>query len=136
MIRLVRRILERMGESQAEVSLEFVGNHRMRRLNRVYRKKDRTTDVLAFPMREARGPNPAMLGDVVISLPVARVQSVQYGHSLDEEVVRLLVHGMLHLQGYDHERGVREARRMQRKESMILRSLHPYPKLVALGRSV
>ncbi|MDH5624907.1 MAG: rRNA maturation RNase YbeY, partial [Nitrospira sp.] len=75
-VRLAELILDAAGERQAELSIELVGDRRMRRLNRIYRKKDRTTDVLAFPMREAVAPKAArlataMLGDVVISVPTA-----------------------------------------------------------------
>src|SRR5690606_15906823 len=96
-LRVVRRILKAMGEAEAELSVEVVGDGRMRRLNRLYRGKDRTTDVLAFPMREAANPHPAMLGDVVVSLPTAARQATEAGRSVDAELVTLLVHGILHL---------------------------------------
>ena len=93
----------------------------MRGLNRRYRKKDRTTDVLAFPMREGEtGFCSTMLGDVVISIPTARRQALEAGHSLNDEVAALLVHGILHLCGYDHERsGEEEARRMEAREKEL-----------------
>ena len=127
---LAQRILDAAGEGQAELSLEFVGDHRMRRLNRRYRRRDRPTDVLAFSMREGTGPPTPLLGDVVISLPTAARQARRDGRSLDTEVATLLVHGVLHLCGYDHERGEREARRMRRKERAILRVLGRLPHLV------
>jgi rRNA maturation RNase YbeY len=101
----------------------------MRGLNRRYRRRDRTTDVLAFPMREATGPPTHLLGDVVISLPTAARQAAALGRSVDQEVAMLLVHGVLHLLGYEHERGEREARHMRRKELAVLRSLGRIPKL-------
>lgn len=67
---------------------------------------------------------PLLLGDVVISLPTARRQAAEQGHGLFDEVIRLLVHGVLHLLGYDHERGPREAARMARRERAILRMIH------------
>jgi probable rRNA maturation factor len=95
----------------------------MRALNRRYRGKDRTTDVLSFALRE--GPfgdvQPEMLGDIVISVPVAEKQARERGHSLSREIEHLLVHGLLHLLGYDHERGHAEARRMRRKELLLLK---------------
>ena len=102
----------------------------MRRLNHDYRRKDRTTDVLSFPMREARGPLTPLLGDVVISLDAAAKQAKAGGWSLEEEVIRLLTHGVLHLLGYDHERGAAEAARMRRKERAVIKALGRIPKLV------
>ena len=131
---VTQRILAAARHSEASVSLDFIGDDRMRRLNRQYRQRDSTTDVLAFAMREASGPPshlPHLLGDVVISLHMAARQAVTSDISLDEEVVRLIIHGVLHLVGYDHERGEREARRMLREEETILRALEPLPRLIA-----
>ncbi len=130
-MKLVTQVLSAVGESGSHVSIELVGDRRMRRLNHVYRHKDRTTDVLAFAMREADSPCSTLLGDVVISVPMAQRQALQGGRSLDEELTVLLVHGVLHLCGYDHERSDREAARMQRKERAILKSLRPLPRLIA-----
>lgn len=93
----------------------------MRTLNRTYRGKDRTTDVLSFPMIERVPPGyDGLLGDIVISIPKAGRQARDAGCPLSEELDRLFVHGLLHLFGYDHELGPAEARRMQRKEKKIL----------------
>jgi probable rRNA maturation factor len=81
-----------------EVSVLFCGDARMRALNRRYRRKDRSTDVLAFPA----GTN-GFLGDVVISVPYASRQARRRGEPTSREIDRLLVHGLLHLCGYDHE---------------------------------
>ncbi|MDP1949323.1 MAG: rRNA maturation RNase YbeY [Nitrospirota bacterium] len=121
--RQARAILSDVGEASAELGILFVGDQRMRSLNRQYRGKDRTTDVLAFAMREAPHSSSAVLGDVVIAVPTAVRQAKEGQRSLDEELTVLLVHGILHLCGYDHERSEKEARRMQRRERMILRSL-------------
>ncbi len=128
--RIVQKLLACVGEAASEISIEFVGGARMRRLNRDYRQKDRTTDVLAFACREAGGPASPMLGDVVVSVPTAMRQAVSLKHSLDEELVRLLIHGLLHVVGYDHECGEKEARRMRRKEEKLFEALKPLPKLV------
>jgi len=133
--RLARAILSDVGEASAELGILFVGDQRMRGLNRKYRGKDRTTDVLAFAMREAftlhaSRLTPDMLGDVVISVPTAWRQAKEGQRSLDEELTVLLIHGILHLCGYDHERSDKEARRMHRRERMILRSLARLPKRV------
>jgi rRNA maturation RNase YbeY len=128
--RLAERVLAAAGEPGSELSIELVGDGRMRRLNRTYRKKDRTTDVLAFPMRDATNPHPALLGDVVIAVPTAARQAREAGRSLDEELAALLIHGVLHLCGYDHERGEREARRMARRERAVFRAVSPVSRLV------
>jgi probable rRNA maturation factor len=93
----------------------------MRYLNRRYRDIDRATDVLSFSQREGQfsGLRPDILGDIVISVPTAARQARERNHSLGREIERLLVHGLLHLLGYDHERGPAEARRMRRKEARL-----------------
>lgn len=128
---LAENILKAAGASRSDLSLLLVGDGAMRRLNRLYRRKDRTTDVLAFPMRQVRPRftvhgsrfTSSMLGDVVISLPQASRQAKQAGHSIEREMVVLVIHGLLHLLGYDHERSAREARRMSRRERAIARAI-------------
>jgi len=136
---LAENILKAAGTSQSDLSLLLVGDRAMRRLNRRYRRKDRTTDVLAFPARKissrltphASRFTSSLLGDVVMSLPQAARQAKQAGHSLEREVAVLITHGLLHLMGYDHERSAREARRMSRRELAVLRTLGTMPKLMA-----
>ncbi len=132
--RLAERVLAAVGEAQSELSIDLVGDGRMRRLNRQYRKKDRATDVLAFAMRESVSPVSALLGDVVISVPTALRQAKEGGRALSEELAWLLVHGVLHLCGYDHERSDAEARRMKLREQKVLRSLRPVPTLATIPR--
>jgi probable rRNA maturation factor len=100
------------GLRRESVSLALVEDPEMRRLNREWRGKDQTTDVLSFPF----GPGP-FLGDVVISLPVARRQARDW--PLRAELRRLLAHGMCHCQGYDHQRPA-EAARMAAAERRLL----------------
>jgi rRNA maturation RNase YbeY len=123
--RTASAILASARTGEAELSLVLVSDRRMRALNRRYRKKDRATDVLAFSQCEGRFSrfHGRLLGDVVISVPTAKRQAAEHGHGLYEEMSRLLVHGVLHLLGYDHERGPREAARMARKERTILRAI-------------
>jgi probable rRNA maturation factor len=127
---IAQRILREAGNPDAELSLELVGDARMRQLNRRYRRVDRSTDVLAFPMAERRGLASSLLGDVVISLHTAARQATAEERSLDHEVVILLIHGVVHLLGYDHERSRKEARRMYRKERALYEALQPLPKLL------
>jgi len=131
--RLIQRMLSAAGEPGCVLSVEFVGDHRMRRLNAQYRGRDMTTDVLAFAMREGPGPSSPLLGDVVISVPQAIRQAAEQGHSIQRELATLLIHGILHLLGYDHERSASEARRMQRKEWALLQAVLPIPALIKAG---
>lgn len=125
--RKLTRLLRSLDLPDAELSVLFVGDRAMRTLNHTWRGKDKTTDVLSFPLREGRFTNiqPEMLGDIVISIPIAARQAKAAGHSLAVEVDRLLVHGLVHLLGYDHEQGLREARCMERKEQQLLKRMSP-----------
>ncbi len=113
------------GQRNAEVSVLLVGDKAMRSLNRRYRGKDRTTDVLSFPLREGRFSRiqTLVLGDIVVSLPAAARQAKAAGEHYLAEIDRLLVHGYLHLLGYDHERSRAEARRMEGRERRLRKAL-------------
>ena len=120
--------LSSLGCADAELSILITGDMKMRRLNRQWRGIDRTTDVLSFAMLEGDAPArikgaPLVLGDIVISAPKALAQALEAGHSLEEELLFLLVHGILHIFGYDHEMGGREKQRMERKQKELLRSI-------------
>ncbi len=97
----------------------------MRSLNRRYRGKDRTTDVLSFSLREGTFPRiqPNVLGDIVISVPAAARQAAEAGHPLIREIERLLVHGLLHLLGYDHEQGLTKPAAWSGRERKLLKGL-------------
>jgi probable rRNA maturation factor len=94
-----------------EVSILIVDNSYIQELNLIYRNQNKPTDVLSFSMNETleneseyeEGSEVNLLGDIVISLEQALAQSQEYGHSLERELGFLVVHGMLHLLGYDHE---------------------------------
>jgi probable rRNA maturation factor len=128
--RVAQSILVQAGHPTAQLSLSLVGKTRMRRLNRKYRGRDYPTDVLAFPMESMGEQTEIFLGDVVICLPVAIGQASRFGNSADQEILRLLIHGTLHLLGYDHEQSSRDATRMQRKERTIVKKLSPIPRLL------
>jgi rRNA maturation RNase YbeY len=119
-----RRLLALVRRPDAELSVLLVSDAVMRRLNREWRGIDRPTDVLAFAQAEGPGGAPAgLLGDVVISVDTARRQAGERHTPLAAELDRLLIHGLLHLLGYDHERSVAEARRMRRREDDLARRL-------------
>lgn len=121
--KIAEAILIIVGRAEAELSLALIGNADMRKLNARYRRKDYPTDVLSFP---ADGKLPApnrLLGDVIISVEKAREQARERGRTRDEEMVTLLIHGIVHLLGYDHERSAKDARVMKRLENKIYREL-------------
>ena len=110
-----------MGCRDKELSVLFTDDEHMAQLNRHYRGKDGATNVLAFPMadeKEEKLGSP-MLGDVVISVDTALRESEEMGEPLEETLNRLLIHGVLHLLGFDHERSADEARRMEAEEARL-----------------
>lgn len=128
-------MLRLLGLKDAELSLLLVNDGRMRRLNYKYRGIDRTTDVLSFPQmsysvkRKAlsvksynaiNAQRTTLLGDVVINLQAVKRQAPEHGLSFNEELRWLLVHGVLHLIRYDHERSKYAERKMRSKEKELL----------------
>ncbi|MGL5439461.1 MAG: rRNA maturation RNase YbeY [Filifactoraceae bacterium] len=115
----------------AEVSLSFVSNDEIKKINKKFRKKDTKTDVLSFPLNvrseivefsKKREIEYVPLGDIIISLEQAQEQSIEYNHSLDRELLYLVCHSMLHLLGYDHMT-IEDRELMREKEDVILDSL-------------
>ena len=102
-------------------------------MNRTYRGKDAPTNVLSFPMQEGEFSDitPGLLGDVVISLDTARAEAVAARISTDERMSQLLIHGILHLIGFDHELGEYHARKMEEKSIELLRIIEKNPDLTA-----
>ena len=127
--RTARAILKSVGEPSATLAVSLVGDDEIRELNRIHRGKDRPTDVLSFPLAEASDPvgGERLLGDVVISIETARRQAADYDASLEAELKRLLVHGVLHVIGHDH-RQADERRRMKAEERRIAKAIGmPWP---------
>ncbi len=100
----VEKILKELELKNVEVSITLTDDETIREINKQWRGKDKPTDVLSFPQEETIGYKYKVLGDVIISLPYAKKQAKEIGFTLKEEVLRLLIHGILHLLGYDHER--------------------------------
>ena len=117
------KVLELLKKDKAELSVALIGNAEMRKLNAKYRKKDYPTDVLSFPAAEGMPGAIRLLGDVIISVDKAREQAKERRRTLDEEMATLLIHGIVHLLGYDHERSAKDARIMGRLEKKIYRAL-------------
>lgn len=116
---------EKTGE--AEVSVTFTDDESIRAINRDYRDKDQSTDVISFSMEETGEDEvaiigetgPRMLGDIIISIERTKEQAEDYGHSFERELGFLAVHGFLHLLGYDHMTGQDEKEMFARQEEIL-----------------
>jgi probable rRNA maturation factor len=104
--------------TDTEISVLLTGDSEIQELNSTYRGKDRPTDVLSFLQDD-----PLLLGDIVVSVDRAEAQASAYSASFNAEFGRLLVHGLLHLLGYDHVNGGRQAAKMKRKENELMDAL-------------
>lgn len=111
-----------MGFHDRELSVLLTDDRRIADLNNRYLGRKGPTNVLAFPMEEGgeAEPNSRMLGDVVVSVETALAESRAAKEPLERTVDRLLIHGILHLLHYDHERSPLDARRMRREETRVL----------------
>lgn len=130
MRRCCQAVLQMEGfTTTGEVSITFISNEDIKKLNAEFRNVDAVTDVLSFPLGENgvydRNPETGalLLGDIVISMKKAEQQAELYGHSLQREVAYLTVHSMLHLLGYDHVNGGMEQVHMREKEETVLAQL-------------
>ena len=119
-MKCIRRVLKGEGRGHAAVTIVFVDDAYIRHLNHEYRHLNRATDVLSFHMNETdETPAHDILGDIYVSIDRAREQAIRYHVPLDDEILRLVVHGCLHLLGYDHHRAS-ERRVMREKEAFYL----------------
>ncbi len=105
---LLHRLVEHYELDDPEISLVFVGTRTIKKLNRLYLKKDAPTDVLSFPMGEKGADGTFYLGDIVISVPQAFKQCFPKEHGLERELEILTIHGFLHLLEYEHFKGIEE----------------------------
>ncbi|WP_293448792.1 rRNA maturation RNase YbeY [Persephonella sp.] len=121
---IAQKILKELQLDNVELSITLTDNETIRQINKQWRKKDKPTDVLSFPIDEKPpGYRYKILGDVVISLPFAKRQAEEIGISYQEEVIRLLTHGILHLLGYDHEGCPAEAKKMFNLQDRIMKKI-------------
>ena len=116
--------------NSVEVSVTFTDNAGIKKLNKKYRKIDKETDVLSFPLFDFEGTDEPpvdeienMLGDIVISLEKAQAQADEYGHSFEREVAFLSVHSTLHLLGYDHETSEADELDMRQRQTAVMEML-------------
>ena len=129
--KIVRQVLKAEGvASPYEVSLVFTDSETVQQLNRDYRGVDEPTDVLAFYMLPQKGADSSFalppdgvtrLGEVIISYPQAVAQAREQGHSPERELALLVIHGMLHLVGYDHEEPEEESKMRERERELLER---------------
>ncbi|MEC0091867.1 rRNA maturation RNase YbeY [Paenibacillus macquariensis] len=140
LISLLEAALQKAGEAESvidgEVALTFVNDEQIHELNRDYRGIDRPTDVLSFAMNDSLDDEleivyelgegeemeeiPDVLGDIIISVSRAKLQSEEFGHSLEREIGFLFVHGFLHLLGYDHQDKASEDEMMGKQEAVLV----------------
>jgi probable rRNA maturation factor len=131
-VKLLRKALQLLELQKAELSILFVNDRTMEMLNRTYRGVDKTTDVLSFPQLSAEDlksisaivkTSELLLGDIVINLHRAIKQAIEHGITLNEELKRLTIHGLLHLLGYDHDKNKYQKKKMELKEKELFDAL-------------
>ncbi|MGZ3613769.1 MAG: rRNA maturation RNase YbeY [Thermodesulfobacteriota bacterium] len=120
---MARRILAELGLLDAELSLLFVDDLQIQVLNQRYLRRDKPTNVLAFPMREGEFStlHPHLLGDIVISVETAKRQSNRFGLNEMGMIILLIIHGVLHLIGFEHEGAKKGAREMATRQRELFR---------------
>ena len=118
-------LLQELNDDNYEISLSFVSEAEIRKLNSDYRDKDSVTDVLSFPLDDDFAIQTNLLGDIIICCKRAIEQAKEYNHSIKREIVYLVVHSMFHLLGYDH---IEESDRiiMRNKEKTALKEISIY----------
>ena len=113
--KVVKKVFKKEKKEKAELSIALVGRGRIRELNKKYRKKNRATDILAFP-----GDG---LGEIVICLREVKKNAKKYKASFEKELARVLIHGLLHLLGYNHEKSEKAAQKMEEKQNYYLEKI-------------
>ncbi len=123
----MRTLLKAVGEEDAGISVTLVNDDAIREINREHRGKDKPTDVLSFPLEPEPFSQERLLGDIVISIDTARRQAADYDATVQRELYRLLIHGLLHVLGHDHmEPGERDV--MEREERRLADAIGmPWP---------
>lgn len=108
-------------DDDTELSILITGDKEIHELNRRYLKRDKPTNVLAFPMNTGNNKvKSGMVGDIVISVDTAKREALEMGITMSQRSCELLVHGLTHLMGYDHEISEKEEKRMQKEEKRLL----------------
>lgn len=127
-LRLVHDILKQTKQQQIDISVHFVGDRRIKRLNKLYRATYSTTDVLTFAAQEwGMSYKFKDLGDIFIGVPHVRRQAKQLGISFREELYRMIIHGVLHTEGYNHKKKQEATKMFFLQERLLCRHIvHPH----------
>ncbi|MFH2128115.1 MAG: rRNA maturation RNase YbeY [Pseudomonadota bacterium] len=123
LVERVERVLALAGQPpEAELSLVICGDEEIAAINQQWLNREGPTNVISFAQNEGDGPalNPEILGDVVVSADTARREAAEHGLDSDEHLIRLIIHGILHILGYEHEQGGEPARLMEDKTEELL----------------
>ena len=121
MRQMMEKALKDLGSDQSELSILITGDDQIHELNRQYLNRDKPTNVLSFPMNvDTDGIETGMLGDIVISVDTAKREAAEMGITFHERIYELLIHGLLHLMGYDHEISEKDEKIMQKEEKRLL----------------
>ena len=125
---IIIKIMDHLDCRNKEVSILLTEDKYIRRLNQEFRSIDQSTDVLSFPQNADEDPcipEKIILGDIAVSLDIAKVQAKEHGLDFKEEVILLLIHGILHLLGYDHEISEQEEKQMRNKTRELFKLIFP-----------
>ena len=125
---MIGKIMNHLDSQNTEVSILLTRDKDIRLLNKEFRGIDQSTDVLSFPQNQDEDPfipGEKFLGDIAISLDTAKIQANEHGLVLKEEIVLLLIHGILHLLGYDHEISEQEDKKMRSKTRELFKLAFP-----------
>jgi probable rRNA maturation factor len=118
--KIAQKILDVEDKGKADLSIAFVVRERIKELNKKYRNKEKATDVLSFLNKKDNFPSLNVLGEIVICPDVVKENADKFNFPFKEELSRVLIHGVLHILDYDHERSVKEAKTMKEKENYYL----------------
>ena len=124
----IETVMNNLGCLNQEVSILLTADADIRQLNQQFRSIDQATDVLSFPQNAEEDPpipGELILGDIAVSLDTAQVQAIEHGLTFEEEIILLLIHGILHLLGYDHEISEQEEEKMRSKTRELFNLVFP-----------
>ena len=125
---IIAIIMDHLNCLNQEVSILLTGDKDIRRLNQEFRSIDQPTDVLSFPQNADEDPcitEEVILGDIAVSLDIAKAQAKEHGLDFKEEIILFLIHGILHLLGYDHEISEKEETKMRNKTRELFKLVFP-----------
>lgn len=120
--KVAKTVLRKEGKKNFYLSIALIGALRMKRLNKKCLKRNYATDILAFPETE-KHPKINNLGEIIICLQIVKKNAKKFGSTFKKELSKVLIHGILHLLGYDHKKSFKEAEKMEGKENHYLKKM-------------